>query len=519
MNRDVYSDNNTSLFDFAWNKYLQYIAKKNEKLFDFISTIGFSNILKQAIFYTNTPKENSFKDLCVYLDSPLIFSVLGMDDKERVESVQLLVKEMKLAGCSVEIFDHNLNEVKGIIENAGSWATSTNYSIAKANNATRFFHDREFNQQDIIEFCGSIDTKLEELGITKKDTSYDLIQDKFQEDEKVLYRMVEDKYNESGYNVPPEKEGSIKVDVRSIIMIYRIRNGAVSVTIENSKHVMITQNGAIANVCKKYESSRSIDSGHIPACISADLFGTILWFYHPDKMLDYHRKQLLADCYSILKPSNKMINKFIQSLDSAKNADEIDEKKYLFMKSHPVVADALMNVTKGDYARFNDKTYLEVYDDIVASSDKKYTDEVSAHNKTKEQLRKQAAIIEENEESIKEFKKKELMRFDKMCKMKSILWTIFVFGVPYITILAVIEMVIGLFHGFSLLALAIVSVLLIVITLIEEIRSKVYLWVYKIVKRRESKKWTDIKKVESTNTQKIDKIKSKEEVFKNEKIQ
>lgn len=31
--------------------------------------------------------------------------------------------------------------------------------------------------------------------------------------------------------------------------------------------------------------------------------------------------------------------------------------------------------------------------------------------------------------------------------------------------------------------------------------------------------WTDIKKAESTDTPKIDKIKLKEEVFKNEKVQ
>ncbi len=489
LNRDVYSDENTTPFDFAWNKYLQYIAQKNIALFDFMSAICFSNILKQAIFYSNTPTDDGFKGLCVYLDSPLVFSVLGMDDKDRVESVRFLVNEMESAGCNVQILDHNLSEVKGIITNAGSWATSTDYDIAKANNATRFFHDSEFDQQCITEFCGNIETKLAEFGITIKETSFDVLEHQFQEDESSLYEMVEDKYKESGYNVPPEKEYSIKVDVRSIIMLYRIRQGVVSQTIQDSKHIMITQNGAIANVSKIYESNRSINSGHVPVCISADLFGTILWFYHPDKMLAYHRKQLLADCYSILKPSKKMFSQFIQSLNSAKAAGEIDEKKYLFMKSHPVVSDALMNVTKGDYARFNDKTYLEVYDDIVASSNKKYTDEVSAHSETKKQLSKQVATTEEVNERLKTLEAKEQTRFEKMCKTKSILWTIIFFGAPYIIILAIAEMVIGLFQGFSFWTLAGISAVLIVIALIEKIiRRKVYLWVYKKVRIREFKK-------------------------------
>jgi hypothetical protein len=411
-----------------------------------------------------------------------------MDYKERVESVRFLIREMKNAGCSIQILDHNLAEVKGIITTAASWATSPKYDILKANNATRFFHDSEFDRQAATEFCGNIESSLSEFGITIKETSFDILEHQFQEDETLLYSMVGEKYKESGYNVPSEKEYSIKVDVRSIIMLYRIRQGVVSQTIQDSKHIMITQNGAIANVCNKYESNRSTNSGHIPVCISADLLGTILWLYHPDKMLAYHHKQLLADCYSILKPSKKMLDQFVQSLNTAKAAGEIDEKKYLFMRSHPVVTDALMNVTKGDYARFNDRTYLEVYDDIVASSDKKYTDEVSAHCETKKLLSEKESEAQEMNERLKALEAKNQAQFNKMCKTRSVLWTVAVFGIPYIAILAVAEIVIGLFQGFSLWTLAGVSAILIVLALIEGIRNKVYLWVYKKVRTRELKK-------------------------------
>jgi hypothetical protein len=205
-------------------------------------------------------------------------------------------------------------------------------------------------------------------------------------------------------------------------------------------------------------------------------------------MIEYHRKQLLADCYSILKPSKKMLDQYIQSLNTAKAAGEIDEKKYLFMRSHPVVTDALMNVTKGDYARFNDRTYLEVYDDIVASSNKKYTDEVSAHSATKKQLDEQVAANAEANGKLNVLKEKAQAQFNKMCKTKSILWIVVVFGAPYIAILALAEKVIELFQGFSLWALAGVSAVLIALALIERVRSKVYLWVYKKVRTRELKK-------------------------------
>ena len=46
-----------------------------------------------------------------------------------------------------------------------------------------------------------------------------------------------------------------------------------------------------------------------------------------------------------------------------------------------------MDITKGDYARFNSNTYLEVYDDIQEKSLKKYKDEAAAHAQTQEALK------------------------------------------------------------------------------------------------------------------------------------
>jgi hypothetical protein len=453
LNRDVYSDSDTSPFDFAWNKYLQHLSITDDEMFNFISAICFSNIIKQAIFYTEESKNDDFKDLCVYLDSPLVFSLLGMDDKERVASVRFLIGEMKKLGCQVLALDHNLSEVKGIITNAGNWATSANYDISKANNAARYFHDNGYDIQDVIEYLADIEKTLSEYGVTKKTTSYDLHENQFQEDETKLLEMIKEKYTESGYQVPPEKEYSIKVDIQSIIMLYRIRQGVTSQTIQSSKHIMITQNGAIANVCKQYESNQSINAGHIPVCISADLFGTLLWMHQPVKMLEYHRKQLLADCYSVLKPSKKMLEKYIGSLNSAKNAGEIDEKKYLFMRSHQIVSDALMNITKGDYARFNDRTYLEVYDEIVATSNKKYADEANAHEETKKNLERQEGELEIAKARILQLEAQEQESFDKACRQMGIFLTIVVFGIPYIVFLAASQILISLLVGFSLPAL------------------------------------------------------------------
>lgn len=440
--------------EFAWYSFIREQGEVQTELYSFIAALSASNITKQALFYCGETYVD-YSSLNIYLDSPIVFALLGMDEESRTVAYKTLVADMQRAECSVHVLDHNFQEVDSIIARAASWATDTQYDLRKANNATRFFHDSQMSETEISEFCGNIESMLNELGINVKKTSYDVYQHKFQEDETCLFEMIKARYKENGYELSSEKEASIRVDVRSIIMIYRERQGKTATRLQDAKHIMLTSNNAIANVSKKYESNQSKQSGHIPTCISADLFGAILWLNSPMHQLDYQKQKLLADCYAFLKPNKKLLEKYIQSLDEARNADEIDEKKYLFLRTHKVVLDSLMDITKGDYARFNSNTYLEVYDDIQAKSLKKYRDEASAHNQTKEKLRKlEESTVEEKRKSDDEIQRlKDRVNYledktkeqkKKECERK-IMWfgwiaTIILVGIPYLVLLVVIEL-------------------------------------------------------------------------------
>ena len=458
-------------FDYAWNKFLT--DKKTEYgLFEFVASLSFSNIMKEAVFYSGEGKEN-FRGLNVYLDSPMVFAVLGMDFTSRVDSCTYLLGKMQNSGCVVQIFEHNLNEIKGILERAAGWAVSSKYDISKANNAVKFFHDNRMNEQAIAEYCEALEDKLTQMGITIKKTEYDLLESKYQEDEVLLYEMIEKNYESKGLSVIEEKKESIMIDVRSIIMVYRLRKGQVSTHIQSSREIMLTLNGTIANVCKQYESIKSINSGHIPACISSDLFGTVMWLFCPSELAEYQKKQLLADCYSALQPSKKLIDKYIETLNMARASGEIDESKFLFMRSHAVVNDALMNVTKGDYARFNDQTYIDVYDEIKEGAEQKYKEEVKSHDDTKTELSSLKTthqidqnIIKELSNNVKETNnqidalKKEIL--DKKCKFWGWVFTILILAAPYVVCLVIIEMIKAKYSGYSMDKIAIITVLVII---------------------------------------------------------
>lgn len=442
--------------EYGWHSFIKEQGQLQTEVYSFVAALSASNITKQALFHAGETATD-YSDLHVYLDSPIIFALLGMDDTSRTESYKQLVADMLKARCSVHVLDHNFQEVDSIIARAAGWATNTLYDLRKANNAARFFHDSQMDETEISEFCDNIETKLNELGITVKETAYDVFQDKFQEDEICLFDMVKARYLDRGYELSQEKQDSIRIDVQSIIMIYRERQGQTATRLQNAKHIMLTSNNVIANVSKKYESNKSLQSGHIPACISADLFGAILWLDSPMQLLEYQKKKLLADYYAFLKPDKVMLDKYIQSLDEARNADAIDEKKFLFLRTHKVVLDSLMDITKGDYARFNSNTYLEVYDDIQEKSLKKYKDEAAAHAQTQEAfknlersstdeieaLKARISAMEEND------KKRQEDDFNKKVSIWGWVATLVLVGIPYLLLIVVIEIVKTQFSNIS----------------------------------------------------------------------
>lgn len=442
--------------EYGWHSFIKEQGQLQTEVYSFVAALSASNITKQALFHAGETATD-YSDLHVYLDSPIIFALLGMDDTSRTESYKQLVADMLKARCSVHVLDHNFQEVDSIIARAAGWATNTLYELRKANNAARFFHDSQMDETEISEFCDNIEIKLNELGITVKETAYDVFQDKFQEDEICLFDMVKARYLDRGYELSQEKQDSIRIDVQSIIMIYRERQGQTATRLQNAKHIMLTSNNVIANVSKKYESNKSLQSGHIPACISADLFGAILWLDSPMQLLEYQKKKLLADCYAFLKPDKVMLDKYIQSLDEARNADAIDEKKFLFLRTHKVVLDSLMDITKGDYARFNSNTYLEVYDDIQEKSLKKYKDEAAAHAQTQEAfknlersstdeieaLKARISAMEEND------KKRQEDDFNKKVSIWGWVATLVLVGIPYLLLIVVIEIVKTQFSNIS----------------------------------------------------------------------
>lgn len=444
-------DDKVDDYEYYWYSFIKELPQINQKVFDFLAYLSASSTYREALFVSQ-PQEVKYENLNIYLDSPMIFALLGMDSVERCEAYQELLNEIKKKGCNIQILDNNFEEVQGIIERASNWASSSAYDISKANKVAKYFHDSGKSRADMIEYSEGLEDLLNELGIVVKETSYDTLSNSFQEDEEKLFEMVSKKFSEHNMSFSQEKEETIRCDVKSIIMIYRERKGKTFTRINTCTDLMLTINAALANVCKNYEQTRGSTTGHIPACVSADLFGSILWLNSPLESVEYQKKKILADCYSALRPNKALLRKYVESVETAWKTGEIDEKKYLFMRSHAVVSDALMNVTKGDYAKFNDNTYIDVYEEIQAIARKELTDEKNAHCLTQLELKSANENLEQKSNDVvritnqfNEYKlqqeRRNQERFDKKCLKFGTCVSWFICIIPYFFTVVIAEFI------------------------------------------------------------------------------
>ena len=474
---DIPISNN--VFLYHWCNYVIVLTDNNKRLSEFFIGLCFGNLIKNALFYTSEAT-SSFSNLTIYLDTPMIFAVMGMDTPEREKSYKTLLTKAAKIGMSIRVFDHNFQEAKGIMERASRWAISSQYEQSRANKVAQFFYESGMSAEDIDEYIHDFEQQLNSKGIVKEETTYRTEENDFQTEEKHLFDEIKQEYGTRSlrYNSEAEYDNSIQTDVRSLVMIQRQRAGAYSTDLNAARCVFITTNGVVAKVSKDYTLSNELTKDKIPTAITADMFGTLLWLNYPDKN-DYVEQKLLADCKALLKASPQMIARFNLELDKAykRKDSDLTEEKFLFLRSHPIVQTFLLDATSGDYTQFDTNTWRSVYDRIVASAqfdgEKKYTEEKSEHEKTKEELQQAKDTIETKSENEKRLNEIILQQQEEFSSKRAYTLTILIYAVPYLVLSLAIIFVQSLFVNWTIKGICLGILTVVVGTLLPICFSKI----------------------------------------------
>lgn len=356
---------------FLIYKFIVYTHQAAPDLFSFIVDITIALIFSETVFYGNVEKfKGSIQGQNYYLDTSILFNVIGINGEIMESAYNDFINLLTSHDVNLWVFKHTYNEFLGILEGCLTWIDHSSFDPKKAGHALRYFRERNYSKSDILEIIHNTDPILEKLNIQVINAPAPQEYKTHQIDEEALTKVIIDVYksNDPSFDAI-EKEDTIYRDIRSISSIHRLRRGKKPKTLQDANHIFITTNSSLAYASKVFENKfMGTEYFYIPTTLTDTFTGTLIWIRSPLNIAEtINEKKLLANCYSALQPSDRLISMLIDKAEKLEKSGEINEDQLIILKESPVARNLLQEETLGDPERFTDRTVHEILHDMTLS--------------------------------------------------------------------------------------------------------------------------------------------------------
>lgn len=262
--------------------------------------------------------------------------------------------------------------------------------------ALRNFVERRFTKADIQEYIDTLEEKLKYYKIQIDDEDYyagkyhkNQVNDKIIEEGIInIYKINSPQFNQK------KKESTIAYDVKSISAILKLWGNKKARTYRQIKYVFVTTNTTLAYMTRKCLKEENTNHSYkIFPCITDVYLGTNIWLGSPvEKIEDFSQKKLLADCMTLIEPSDSLIQVLQAAIEKALADSTITQNQYHLLKQKAFTNNYVMNRTLGDETKFTDKITEELLQDIENEITNPYKEQIVFLNQSFEK-----ATAEKNE--------------------------------------------------------------------------------------------------------------------------
>lgn len=396
------------------NKFIEHTYSTNIELFNFIVDISVGHIIASTLLFQDFEKYQGDLSSCsFYLDIGFLFHILGLNGNEKKDAYTEFIQSLNNQRANLFLFRHTLDEFMGILERSLQWVESAKYDPYKASRATMFFVENHFSASDIEQFILRSSDKFAELNIKIVEAPPVTENIQYNIGEEILSKTIVKIYKQNvHYFDEAEKEDTIEKDVKSISAIYKLRKGSRPTKLQNAKHIFLTTNSGLAAASRLYEIQNSENSFFSISAALTDIFvGTLIWIQSPTKINGLNQKRLIADCYAALQPTKVMLRRLIETAERLKQEGNITEEDVIVLKQSRVARNFLQEETLGDPTRFNDKTPIEILNEIKNDIRKQESERF---------LQDRSQFVEREESLLGNVKEKEILASQAQGELNSV---------------------------------------------------------------------------------------------------
>jgi hypothetical protein len=334
-----------------------------------------SSVLSSKDSSEITDIENrDFKKSLIFLDTNLIFSILGLHNDEKNQSSIELLGLLKKNSFKLRVFDFTLDEICRVIN--GYLLNKNKYpSILDIDSIYSTLKKKGWGFSDVAEFISNIEDKIEEKGIEVYVT------------EGINLSDYTSPYNEnlrskiSSNKIHDTKNLSTNHDLAAIDKIRDIRKRSVR-KIEDIEAIFLTSDYGLQKTVL-YEMNHN-ENGTVSEVILDRVLANILWLKNPTT--DIPLNMIIANHSREFFIDRKIWDRFYSILEKLKKEEKIsdDQIEVLFYQNN--ISNLLKEYDKDNIDKVTDKLALEAIEDAIKTNKKENQEILTKYDITKEKL-------------------------------------------------------------------------------------------------------------------------------------
>jgi pimeloyl-ACP methyl ester carboxylesterase len=333
-------DNETARHELAVGKYLTSIEDDADKLARFMVIVHGHTIASAMLASPGRTPPKLFHDTALYLDSPLLISLTGLDGPARLRAAQELVKAAAETSAAVAAFPHCVQEAMQVIESTARhlYEPETTNSIA--------WEARKRNQTptDLLLASKKLPDTLTMLGITiapHPPIARTASRSRLSQDD--IAAILSSKINYRGVD-------AAKCDAKSICAIYGLRDGSPAFHVETCRAVLITDNRLLADEARSLEQTGGYDDA-VPPVVTDRFIVNTIWIKHPTSMSSLATNDTIAYAHAAMRPPPTFWKQVTSQAIRLRHQGRISDNDLVAVRALTSITDDVFTSTAGDHRR------------------------------------------------------------------------------------------------------------------------------------------------------------------------
>lgn len=365
-------------------------------LVNYLKDISIGHALSSLILYDEfNPFQGKLANLDIYLDTPFILSLLGINGEKRTQLSEEILSQLRNEKVNLYVLQTTISEVLNILDGCKSTLKKGN-GISQSL-SVRMCVENNIKPEDIEQLMADFSARMEELGIGENEVpdyeDYNLVIN-----EEELFDTIIESYERINRgdkkprtlekikaNLPDYIERTIRRDVKVLSGIYRFRKGKTPLSIKDAKAIFVTTSSALAFASRVFENRLNKRENTIPTCFTDIFLTTLIWIQNPVLADKINKQRILSDCYAGISPSEELIKEYETELKKLKEKGRINNSTYLTLRTHYVAIQMLSTKTLGDPELFSGESTSQLVNqflDRMTEEERNKRLEVESENKS-----------------------------------------------------------------------------------------------------------------------------------------